>query len=91
MFHQDPLSPLGMGAESEERPQQKSCYRPGDETGRLGMEERRKSEDLKLAYLFAGLLASLADLADKYNKAQNPLTEFTGCSGRALLLNNFRF
>jgi hypothetical protein len=30
------------------------------------MEERRKSEDLKLAYLFAGLLASLADLADMF-------------------------
>ena len=41
-----------MGAESEERPQQTVCYRPGDETGGLNMEERRESD--------APLSASLA-------------------------------
>lgn len=42
------------------------CYRAGDETGGLDMVERREIEDLKLAYLFAGLFASLADLADGF-------------------------
>ena len=40
-----------MGAESEERQQQVVCSRAGDETGGLGLEERRENEDLKLAYL----------------------------------------
>lgn len=31
VFHQDLFSPLGMVAESEKRPQQMVCYRPGDE------------------------------------------------------------
>lgn len=46
MFHSICLfGPLRMRAESEERPQQKSCYRPGDETGggeRLDLEGWRK-------------------------------------------------
>lgn len=35
---EDLVSPLGVGAESEERPQ-KVCYRAGDETGGLDLEE----------------------------------------------------
>lgn len=33
VFHQDLVDPLGIGAASEERPQQKVCYRAGDEIG----------------------------------------------------------
>lgn len=40
--HQVQLSPLGIGAENEERPQQKVCCRPGDETGGLDLEEQRE-------------------------------------------------
>lgn len=39
MFHQDLLSSLVMIAEGEERLQQKVCYRAGDETGGLDLEE----------------------------------------------------
>ena len=46
MFHSICLfGPLRMRAESEERPQQKSCYRPGDETGG-GEEGKRRSASL---------------------------------------------
>lgn len=31
VLHKDLFSPLGMGAESEKRPQQMVCYRPADE------------------------------------------------------------
>lgn len=44
------LSPLGMGTEREQRPQQVACYRAGDESGGLDLEERRGSGHLKLAY-----------------------------------------
>lgn len=50
MFHQDLLNHLGMGAESEKKPEQVVCYRDGDETEGLDLEERSKI--LKLAYLF---------------------------------------
>lgn len=33
------------------RPQQVVCYRSGDETGVLDLEERRQSEGLKIIYL----------------------------------------
>lgn len=39
MFHQDLLTPLGMGAVSEERQQQVVCSRAGEETGGLDLEE----------------------------------------------------
>lgn len=48
--HHDLLSPLGIGAESEERPQKVVCYTAGDKTGGVDMRERREFEDLKLAY-----------------------------------------
>lgn len=51
MFCQDLLSSLGMRAESEERSQNRVCYRAGNETGGLGVEGRREREDLKLIYL----------------------------------------
>lgn len=51
MCHQDLLSPLGIGTEGEEKSQQVVCYIAGDET-RLDLEEREKSEDLNIAYLF---------------------------------------
>lgn len=41
VFHQDLLSLLGIGAESEERPQQLVGYKPGDESGGLDLKERR--------------------------------------------------
>jgi hypothetical protein len=47
----DRLIPLGIGRESERRPQLLVCYKPGDETGDL--KERRDSESLKT--LFASL------------------------------------
>lgn len=34
--------PRGMGAENEERPQQAFCYRAGDKTKGLGLEECRE-------------------------------------------------
>lgn len=50
-FHQNLLSSLKMGAESEERPQQKICYMPGDEIGGLGLWEWRFAISLlKLLY-----------------------------------------
>ena len=51
MFHQDLVRPLGMKAESEERPQQVDGYRAGGETGDLGVAERREMGDLKPTYL----------------------------------------
>lgn len=36
------LSPLGMGSEREERMKQVICYRTGDESGGLVLEERKK-------------------------------------------------
>lgn len=48
VFHQGLLSPLGMEAESEERPQLLVCHRAGDEARRLATEERRESQDLTL-------------------------------------------
>lgn len=39
LCHQGLLSPLGMGAAKEERPRQKVCYRSGNETGGLDLEE----------------------------------------------------
>lgn len=36
------LSPLGMGSEREERLKQVICYRAGDESGGLVLEERKK-------------------------------------------------
>lgn len=53
----DLLSPLGMGAENEERLQQVDWRRVCEETGRLDLEERMESEDLKFAYML--LLACL--------------------------------
>lgn len=45
VLQQDLLSPLGLGAESEEKLQQLVCYRDGDRTGwGLDWEERRQSE-----------------------------------------------
>lgn len=41
---QNLFSLLGIGAESEKRPQQKVCCRPGNKTGGFDMEERRESE-----------------------------------------------
>lgn len=46
IFYQGLLSPLGMGAESEERPQPMVCYRASDETGGGGgfyLEELRET------------------------------------------------
>lgn len=40
VFHKDPLSTLGMGAGSEDRPQQKGCYRVGHEIVGLDLEEK---------------------------------------------------
>lgn len=41
VFRQDQLSAQRKGTKSEERPQQVVCYRAGNETGGLDMEERR--------------------------------------------------
>ena len=52
MFHQDLVRPLGMKAESEERPQQVDGYRAGGETGGLDLEEQRgRSAYLPQCYL----------------------------------------
>lgn len=47
MCHQDLLSPPGMGAKRNERLPKLICYRAGDKTGGLDLEERRetRSED----------------------------------------------
>lgn len=42
MFLQNLLSPLGMGSEREERLKQVICYRAGDESEGLVLEERKK-------------------------------------------------
>lgn len=42
VLHQDPFSTLRIEAESEERLQQVVCYRAGHETGRLGIEKKRR-------------------------------------------------
>lgn len=42
LFHQNQLSSLEMGAESEERPKQKLCYKAGDENGELDLEGWRE-------------------------------------------------
>lgn len=49
----DLLSPLEMGAESEERAQQVACYRTADETRGLFLEERRENKDLKFGYILS--------------------------------------
>lgn len=49
VLHQDLLGLLGMEAGYEVRQQQIVCYRVVDETGGLDLEEKRESEDLKLA------------------------------------------
>lgn len=48
VFHQDLLSSLKTGAEYKERTQQKVCFRAGDRTLGLDLEEWRKGEDLQL-------------------------------------------
>lgn len=55
-FLQDLLSTLGVETESEERPQQVICCRTVDETGGLDVEEKRQSEDLKVASLLHWLI-----------------------------------
>lgn len=50
------LSPLRIGTESEEKPQQVICSRAGDETRGLDMEGRRESEKLSLFPCFTSLL-----------------------------------
>ena len=50
IFHRICLVPLGMGTEKKERPQQVVCYRAGCETKGLGLEDRRDTKDLRLAY-----------------------------------------
>lgn len=45
VFHQHLLSPLGMGAESEQRMQQVVFNRAGDEAGRLELENQGRGED----------------------------------------------
>lgn len=55
MTHQVQLSPLGIGAESEERTQQKGCCIAEDETGDWIWRSRGRGEDgedLGLAHLF---------------------------------------
>lgn len=42
MFHQDQVSTLGMRVESKEKQKYIVSYRPGDETGRLDLEEWRE-------------------------------------------------
>lgn len=59
MCHQDLLSPPGMRLEREERPQQAVRYRAGDEIRGVDLGERRKNENLKIAYYFSGLSASV--------------------------------
>lgn len=59
-FHQDLLSPLEVGSESEMRPQQMVCYRAGEQPegldkGMEGKERGRKGEDLKLSSLLPWL------------------------------------
>lgn len=44
--------PLEIRAGRQGRPRQVSCYRAGDETKGLDLEERRRGEDRKLACLF---------------------------------------
>lgn len=46
MFHHDLLRSLGMGAESNRRPQQVICYRVGDK-----MLNSVRGEGLRLVYL----------------------------------------
>ena len=50
-FCLDVLSLLDLGTECNGKAYQLVCYRNGDETEGSFMEERRKSEDLKFAYL----------------------------------------
>jgi len=42
VFYQDLLRLLGIGTESEKRPQQEVCYRAGDETRRMDLEKWRE-------------------------------------------------
>lgn len=65
MFHQDLLSTLGMGQESEERPQQAVSHRSRGDTSGSAIEERRKSAERSLSTCFAGLSASVAHLAGR--------------------------
>ena len=44
MFSQDLLSPLGLRAKSEERPQQVAHYRAADETVVMDLKERRERQ-----------------------------------------------
>ena len=52
MYYQYLLSPLGLGAESEERSQPKVCYRSGDETGGWTWRNGGRGGGLESAYLF---------------------------------------
>lgn len=51
MCHQDLLSPLGMGAKRNERLPKLVCYRAGDKTGGLDLEERRENVGLRITHL----------------------------------------
>lgn len=50
-FHQDMLSSLGMGTDSEEKLQLMVCYRAADNTEGLDWRNRGRGEDLHLAHL----------------------------------------
>lgn len=58
LFHCDLYSPVGMGKENKERLPQVVCFRPGNETGGLDLEERKEGENLIFS-CFDGRLAWL--------------------------------
>lgn len=51
MYHQDLPSPPGMGVKRKERLPKLVCYRAGDKTGGLDLEERRETVGLRITHL----------------------------------------
>lgn len=65
VFHQDLLSPLRIGTESEKRPQQLVCFRAWDEAGGLDIEEKGESEAHPPASLALLLLCRLGEFVPR--------------------------
>lgn len=63
VFHQDQLSGLGIGVESEEKPWQVACSRAVDGAEELDLDERSGNKNLKLTFCYSGQLASLTGFA----------------------------
>lgn len=69
VFPQDLLSPQGIEADGEGRPQHLVCYRGGVDNEKLDLEDRKEIKDLKSFTCLSTILASLACFTDRFHGA----------------------